>query len=276
MAVSVRAALRGAFGFLPAAWRGAWAALILAAVCLALGAFVGHRDPSSSGVLHLLAAMASLAATVMLRGALFRMALKSVGMDRGAPGPGGLQWTATEWRLLGSGLLVAVLVGFAALMWLVILVAVFIALASANSGVVLADPRSFALPLDVRERLIIFVIGLGTLSFLPWIGLRLCLARVATVARQKVQVLSVWGLTRGRVWRLSAAFVAISLPTALAVIGAALAARAAGYEGWPVERAVVSTIFGLTAAFLYIPLEVGVTTYFLDHLSPEAPAPASP
>jgi hypothetical protein len=273
--ISVTEAVGAAFGFLRRSWlRAIWAQLL---ICLlgatAALAFLG-RDFGRAGSLYL---AYGLAAT-MAEGALFRIAFAERRPDDAgySLGPGGLQWGGVEWRLLAVAVLRWLLF---ALLWsllLTLLIAVYIGVASAETGpgFALASPARWRRTLDPAGWLVMSVVALAGLAGLGWIRLRLYLAFPATVAEARVQLLETWRLTKGQVWRMLASLTLVLLP----VLGVILALRLGiglltliNWKDLGLRHEVLSLIAGVSHAFVILPLSVGLMSYFYGQLGLEAP-----
>ena len=159
----------------------------------------------------------------------------------------GLKLGADEGRILLVNLLVPALtlvVGAMVVMsWLV----VFSSIAAASLARAGVDPENFEAELmDVASYLgtadWVVVVGAGIVAaaIMVWLTARLALSFPATIERKKVQVLSVWGLSKGNAWRIALAIILTSTP--LILIEAAL------YE-------VLATIFD--SRFLYSEFVLG-------------------
>jgi hypothetical protein len=266
--ISIVEGLRSALGLLARAWRRAMAAL-----AVAVGAGWLYLGLRWTGNGSLAAAMLpiSLLAVVMAQGALYRLAFEE--HRQGGPaeriGPGGLQWGAVEWRLLGMTLLLALLLTFLLLLMMVALIAVAFGFASAGAGFVVAQPQSWGHALHGLGGLIVLALLVAELAGFGWFAMRLCLAAPATVDCGRIQVLSAFGLTKGRVWRILGSMLIIALPLfgIGAVMEAALQGRAPAGPGiW-----VCSLLYSVGGVFLYLPLMVGLLTYLYRRLGPGEP-----
>jgi len=193
-----------------------------------------------------------LLVSVLAYGAMMRIALADIhpGEAAYAPGPGGLQWTRIETRLLAALLLIGLFVGLAALgaVFLTLLTAIIVAavsgLAARSSGGFLDSPSGIAAS----------AVFLVAMCVLLWACVRLVLSTAATVDRQQVQVFSTWKLTRGAAPPL---FVALFIIAAPAVVLNAVGRLAAGSLAGP----GVWVAYGLVVGFVQTPLTAGVCAY---------------
>jgi len=245
----IAGSLVAAARLLAPAWRGAWAAMSIAAVLVAvrLGATgVGAVGWSAAAVLAFLVA----------RSALWRLASR-----RGGLGPGGLQLGRVEARLLAVWLLGAIFLFVLALLAFVLLLCFAYAAASAGHGFVASDVSTWAPAVDGRGKIMVSVVALAAGWGMAWAATRISLAEPATVASERVKVLETWPLTRGQVLPIfvarlivgAGAAALLTLPWRLGVstpgggVFGAWAARAC--DGWVV-------------AGLWLPLDVGLMAYF--------------
>ena len=255
--ISVVGGAVAAFSCLVRFWNRAAAALGLVAL-LDAGFILAvvNRHFSRAGAL----AAAGVIAATMARGALFHVAL-----DRGGSrGPGlGFQWSGVEWRLLGVVLLRAFLFGLLIALLLTLLGALYVGLAAAEPGAGgVASPEHWRRTLDPVGWTVVSAAALAGLAGLVWMGLRLCLAFPATVASNRVQLLSTWPLTRGRAWRLLGAAVLVSAPSAALACGIVAARSYLGASG-------IAATAGFGHGFLTLPLSVGLMSYAHDRLCPD-------
>ena len=222
--------------FLPVAWRASWAALVLAGVAVALALAGGGGWWLAMALLALIA-----------RGGLWRLAL-----GVGQPGPGGLQWGRIEGWLAAVWALTALFLAILGMLLLVVLLCCAYAAASAGRGFDPAQVVTWASAIDGRGRVLLGVVSAIGGGALTWAALRTSLAEAASVARDRVQVLAAWPLTRGRTLGLLAANLAIAAPA----IGAVLV-RPAGPSSWPWALLAAAAVVGL-----WLPMNVGLMAYF--------------
>jgi hypothetical protein len=248
--------------FVACAWRKAWAALILAGV--SIGAFRAAAGWGAGPIWTAAWLGLALGAITVARGALYRSAL-----DRPRAGPGGLQWGRVETRLLAVWLLGAVFLFILALLAFVAWLCCAYAVASAGTGFVAADPATWAAAVDGRGRWVVGAAAGAGAAGLLWAEIRLCLAAAATVARERVQVLSAWPMTRRRVWLILVPIVLISLaPAALLAALIFLGPRLAG-GSFLIEHAV-NLAQGAVVAGLWLPMHVGLMAYLYRRGDPAA------
>ena len=228
--------LAAAAGFLPRAWRAAWASLTLAVVALTL-ALVGGGPASWIAV---------LAATLVARGALWRLA-----SGKGQLGPGGLQFGALEVRLAAAWGLAALFLGIVVLLALVILLCAAYAAASTGKGFDPANVATWTPAIVGGGRLLLGSVaalcGLGVL----FVAVRVSLTEAATVQRGRVQVLSSFALTRGREVSLTTANFVVATPA----VGLAFWGATRGFSG------VWAVVESLTIAGVWLPMSIGLMAY---------------
>jgi len=161
--------------------------------------------------------LAGTIASLALSAAAFRMAV--LGDHSGWYG---LQIGADEGRLLIVNLLISALtlvVGAMAVMsWLV----VFSSVAAASLGRAGVDPENFEAELmevtsylGTADWVVIIGAGLAAGAIMVWLTSRLAMSFPATIERKKIQVLSVWGLSKGNAWRIALAILLTSTPLIL-------------------------------------------------------------
>jgi hypothetical protein len=237
-------AVIAAVRFVPTAWRGAWAALLLtaAAIAAALAAIEGAQGIGPPPLWLFVAFGVSLAA----RGALWRLALQ-----HGRPGPGGLQIGAVEGRLAAVSALTCVFLAILILLLFVALLCLAYAAASAGRGFDAANVGTWGKAVDARGRLVVSVATMAGAGAIILAAIRISLAEAASVASDKVQVLSTWGLTRQRSVAIGSGNLLIAIPPTAAF----LAMRAsAGARAWPL-------ICGVVLAGVWLPMHVGLMAY---------------
>jgi len=249
------------------AWREAWAALILASV--SIGAFLAATDGGPARRCAWLAV--ALLASLPAQGAVYRLALARPGI-----GPGGLQWGHVERRLLVVWLLTALFIFILGLLLFIVLIASAYAVASAGAGFVAAEPSTWARAVDGRGRFALGAVAAIGIANLLWARMRICLGPAASVARGRVQVLSAWPITRGRAWPIAAAAVLISVGPGLLLAALAFGILPAAGKSAGI-RDLADMAQGLVIAGLWLPLDVGLMTYFFRRLAADRPDnPAAP
>ena len=241
--------------FLPAAWRGAWAALLLATAGTAgsVRALSGGETAGAAAAWML----TTVALAVVARAALWRLALTT-----GRPRRGGLQFGAVEGRIAAVWVLSLLFLTIVGLLLLTGLLCLVYAVASAGPGFNSASASTWAPAVDGRGRIIIAAAMLAGTAALAWAALRISLAEAASVAEGKVQVLSAWRLTRGRVATIAAGNLVLAALTA-----GALLIVPAGRGGADWFRPLV---YGIVVAGAWLPLQVGLMAYAYErHAAPE-------
>lgn len=263
--ISVTGGASAAFGFLARSWRGAAAALALAGLLnwANVSAFLS-RDFGRAWLLL----AAYLVAAVMATGGLFRVARNL------SPGFGGLQWGAIEWRLLGVAVLRILLFTLLIALFATVLTAAYAGMAAAETagGFAAAARPGWRPSLDSLGWTVVGGVGLAGLAGLCWVGLRLYLAAAATVALGRVQLLSVWPLTKGHVGRILGSLILVLAPgvAALLAAGAGRGLLGAGDEGvWRMFATLLALAAGMGETFLILPLSVGLMIYLYDRLGPD-------
>jgi hypothetical protein len=235
-----------------AAWRpmltGAWAPLLgLTLLALAISPAFGLAPLRA-----LLLAPVDLLVTAVAYGAMMRVALADlhVGDESYRLGPGGLQWTSIETRLLGALLLIGLFVGLAGLgaifatLLSAVVVAAVIGQPSGAVGGFLATPSGIAAALVCAV----------TVGFILWAGVRLILSTAATADRRQVQVFSTWSLTKGAALPLFLALLAIAAPAILfSLAGRMAAGQAVALAPW--------AGYALAVGLVQTPLTAGVSAY---------------
>jgi hypothetical protein len=237
--------------FLPSAWRGSWLALLVAGAAVGL-LIVAHRIWPSLGP-RLGALVFAVATVTMAEASLFRIALAR----RGAAGLAGLRWGGAETRLLAAWALCAVLLAILFLLFLVTALCVAYAVASAGPGFDASRPATWAPAADPRGKIVLGVLAATGTWLMVWACVRLALAPVATVVRDKVQVLSAWPLTRTLIWPLLAGLVAVGAAPGAAFVWLW---RASQSQIDVALAACAALGAGIVLAGLWLPLTVGLTT----------------
>jgi hypothetical protein len=264
--ISVLEGAVAAYGFAGRASARAAGAVGLAGL-LGAGAGLALVDRSFGRAGALFAAY--LLAATMARGALLRIALADRwdGPER-TPGWSGFQWGRLEWRLLAVALLRALLFGLLAALLLTALATVYIGLAGAESGAGVAAPQHWRKTLDPTGWAVMSGLALAGGAGVIWTGLRLSPAAAVTAGLGRVQLLSVWPLTRGRVWRILGVLVLVLAPAAgLTLAGPGLMA-AVGLAPHHSSIAAFALVAGLAQGLLALPLCVGLAAYLYERLDP--------
>jgi hypothetical protein len=247
------AAAGAAWRFLATAWTRAWAAMLITGALLGAPLALGLWSPRSPWRLAALLALAASAA--MTEGALYRLALQ-----KGSPGPGGLQWGRPEWRLgavWGLSVLFLLVLGALAL---VILFFAALGVAASGPGFVMSEPATWVGAVDGPRRRVVGVVAAFCVAGLIWAATRIALGAAASIDRGRVQLLATWADSR----RLAAPILLGRLLLGVAPIGFAAVVL------WRLSRAnhasavwswVASLAAGLAVAGLWLPLSVGFMAY---------------
>lgn len=238
-------AARAAAAAVPSAWRGAWLAIIGASVALSL---VGSPE---LGIWRLVMMGGAVLLIVEVQAVCYRQAL---GRWEGRASRRAVMTDAP--RLLAVWGLQTVLLLILLALGVLLIGAVALGVASAGKGYSAADPATWQAAMGGAGRAIVGGVGLAVLAGLTWVKARLALSAAATADLGKVQVLSAWPLTKGRVLPVLASMIAAALPSL--AVGAAL--RLLG----PVsvsEGLFVGLASGLTACGVTLPLSAGLMTY---------------
>ena len=238
MDVSLRAALRSAAETVPWLWRKSWWVVAPAIVCWAVA-----LSPLHAGQWTVLAMLIALVASAVQ----YRITLAT--SDQGV--------ASDVLRLGGAWILTLVfLMVLGSLLFVVFLSSAY-AVASAGSGFVSSDVRTWTSAIDGRGRIVLAVIGLVGIASLAWALTRISLAAASTVARGQLQVLSAWPLTRRLAWRLLLVRLVIAAP--FAVLCAWAWRASAGFPAagaWLLSTAAAASLIGV-----WLPLNTGLMTY---------------
>ncbi|MGA0600877.1 hypothetical protein ACO2Q3_09255 [Caulobacter sp. KR2-114] len=240
--LSVSAALRSALDVLATGWRRGWGALLPAALLLAI-AHILRGEP-----LDWLVGVGAVLWCAQAAAVCYR-----IGLGLSVPALAGSRVTRDVPRLLVAGLLQLILLGIITALMLTVVGAVAFGVAAAGKGFQAAEPATWLPAMGPTGRSIAGAVALVGLAGVIWLRLRLAFSAAATVERQKVQVLSAWPTTRGRVLATLAALVLASLPTLAVAWGVRAAGLAGGAEG--------AFAFALAAIGVSLPLQAGLMTY---------------
>jgi hypothetical protein len=250
------------------AWRVAPGAAILA-----YGASVLNMTTASSGNpgLLVLGLFVALAADVVFAGALYRYTLLSDGVQTNDPRPGplGLQWRATEWRLLSVRLLVYLpIIGVGVAAGLLIGVTLGIVFPGA-----FRDSVNWYQNLPASGWALVVVLGLVFIAFLMWLAVRLSLAPLVAVAEARISLGRSFQITQGSFWPLLGAFLVLGLfmiPIGFVAgfglgILRALGSAAAGQ--W-----IYRAVFSVGNALFQVPSSAGLCAYVYERVVGPKPA----
>lgn len=215
---SLTKALSEAVGGLPAAWSGAWAALLLLWAVGTFGplaAFHHHHAPLVAGAVGLVSGVLK----VMMIGALYRIALFGKTAKAEGLGFGGLQLAMPELRLVVANIV-------ASLFILVVFAAVFIVFAMglsmsgiAGDGNSLGAVRlAFCRHRSVGDWVLIGYV-LASAALLIFVALKFTLLHAANIAQRRLVTLNALGLSSGQVGKLFAGLLIVVLPFVIVAVG---------------------------------------------------------
>ncbi|HWA59919.1 MAG TPA: hypothetical protein VG939_01020, partial [Caulobacteraceae bacterium] len=215
-----------------------------------------------AGPLRLIALAGAFIWICQAQAACYRLAL-----GRPAPGLAGARVTADVTRLIAVGVLQAVLMAILAALVFVVVGAVAYGVASPGKGFVGAEPGTWRAAMGPTGEAIVATVGAAGLGFLAWARARLAFGAAATVDLGKVQVLSAWPLTRGRVLAVLLAALAAGAPT-IGVL--ALVDLLPSPPTDPRDLLLLGLLLGLALCGLTLPLNAGLMTYLYrrDRQSP--------
>lgn len=194
--------------------------------------------------------IAAFGLSLVARGALWRLALQ-----HGRPGPGGLQIGAVERRLAAVSALTCVFLAILTLLLFVALLSIAYAVASAGRGFDPANIGTWGKAVDARGRLVVSVATIAGAGAIVLAAIRISLAEAASVAGDKVRVLSTWGLTRGRLAAIGGGNLLLAIPPTAALLAMRVGMAAnAGALASPLICSVV-------LAGVWLPMHVGLMAY---------------
>lgn len=246
--------LRGAFAILPRLWRGAWGAILLAAV-------VWSVQPLTTGAAGLIWVLVALVATLVLAGALSRIAITDdlTQARRLGLGPAGVQFGRPELRLLGAGLLCAVFMAMILSVVALVLLAVF-GMAELNAQAIAM--RQWGAVGPVWKLVLLALVTAFALFAVVAFAVRLSLFAPATVGRGQMVSLQSMSIVRGAFWPLLVGLTVTTAPKIALVLGWG-AGLLSGVVGWVVFVVVLTVIQApLTMGF------VGAAYRRLDRWTP--------
>lgn len=262
--ISVREGVRAGYGFIVPAWKRAIAALFLYAVAANAYFYAVFANLSPAAILGALVLMVVVAAVA--DGGLLRTAL-----EHGKPGPGGLQWGRVENRLIGLTLLFVVLFSMVSLLLLIVLVMVSIGVSLPAKAPASSEVSAWLASIGPIGSAVFGLALAAAIAVLVWLGVRLSLAQPATVARDRIQLLSSITLTGQGFWTLLGVIAGVALPMIAVLALAALLRSPAGTVATPLAL-VLAAVAGLVAAFIHTPAKVGALVYLYRRLSPSGAA----
>jgi hypothetical protein len=230
---------------------------------LVAGALVGLLLPRAlPPAMAFLGLPLEFAATTLAYGALYRAAFA------GPTGWKGLRWGVEEWRLLAVQALTTVILTVVAFVLAILVGAVVVGVAKSN------DPNLDITSLDAWRAALdgpgAIPAGLPPLlsaGVMIWLFLRLSLAPAATIDLGKVQVLSAFGRTRGKVLLLAATGVVLAAPACILVVAIGYMRAIAGFS----EGTLVPELVSVALVFFYL---IPVWTAALVDVYRHQPVPA--
>lgn len=227
---------------LPRLWRGAWGAILAAAL-------VWSAQPLVVGAAGLIWAPFGLIATLVLAGALGRIAITEdlEQARRLGLGPAGLQLGRPELRLLGAGLLCAVFMAMILSVVALVLLAVF-GMAELNAQAI--EMRRWSAVGPVWKLVLLAAVTAFALFAVVAFAVRLSLFAPATIGRGHMVSLQSMSIARGAFWPLMVGLIVTAAPKIGLVLlwGAGLLA---GTAGWIVFAVVLTGLQApLTLAFV--------------------------
>jgi hypothetical protein len=234
--------LRATVHALPRLWRGAWGAILAAAV-------VWGIQPLAAGAASLIWAPFGLVATLVLAGALGRIAITEdlPQARRLGLGPAGLQFARPELRLLGAGLLCAVFLAMILSVVALVLLALF-GMAELNAQAI--ELRQWSAVGPVWKLALLALVTVFALFAVLAFTVRLSLFAPATVGRGHMVSLQSMSIARGAFWPLLVGLIVMAAPKIGLVLlwGAGLLS---GTAGWIVFAVVLTGLQApLTMAFV--------------------------
>lgn len=227
---------------LPRLWRGAWGAILAAAV-------VWSIQPLAVGVGGLIWAPFGLVATLVLAGAFGRIAITEdlPQARRLGLGPAGLQFGQPELRLLGAGLLCAV---FLAMILSVVALALLALFGMAELNAQAIEMRQWSAVGPVWKLALLALVTAFALFAVVAFSVRLSLFAPATIGRGHMVSLQSMSIARGAFWPLLVGLVVTAAPKIALVLlwGVGLLS---GQAGWVVFAVVLAGVqFPLTMALV--------------------------
>lgn len=256
--------MHAAFTFWKTSWRKVLPVLVIAALGSAAyeGALAAHQ-----GGWAIVAYLIYIVAGLMAQGALLRLALAGdQPQDREFRiGPGGVQWRASEWRLLGVTLSL-VFVLFVVFFLVALAVGIFVGVQVARSGIEPdpSDPKTLMAAIGPAGLAVLGFAYVVVLGLVVWIGVRLFLASAATVASRRIVVFDSWRLTRGHSWQIFGSLFLIALPIVLLSVAAAVLSALMHVNAFGLNIVVL-----VLAVVFVLPMTAGLMAYFYRRLATE-------
>jgi len=271
-AIQVGAAISASFGYIGVAWRRAAAILLIAMALVGALQVLNLVEPGLLP-LRLLGGVVGLVINTIVIGALFR-----IGLEPAHPGdpdyrahPGGVQWGALEWRVLGANLLfgigLVVVVLLVALIW-----GIAVGVAASGDAAALQGMRSgdqgqtlqaFAGLMLGPAGVISAVILLPTLAAVVYVSARTSLYNLSAADTRSFDLGSAWALTRGALWTIIVTgFVILVVQVLLGAVCGFVAGVLAGAAGHPGAGSAWGGVAGQTIDMaISAPLFVGLQLY---------------
>ena len=210
--------------------------------------------------------LATLLAGVMANAALLRLAFADEfpADPEFRIGPQGFQFGGQELRLLGA-ILLLVLFGLIALLFMILLAALFTVGLIFSHGHANLTPEAASHSPDVQMMLSVLILLFAAAAV--WVWIRVFTYPAATIAQKRVQVFSTWRLTAGAWWRIFAAVVLLSLPALASDLLLMLAPSPSAIVG------VLAVASAAIHAFLEVPLLCGLSAAVYRRLHAPMPLP---
>lgn len=234
--------LRATVDALPRLWRGAWGAILLAVV-------VWSIQPLAAGAASLIWAPFGLVATLVLAGALGRIAITEdlPQARRLGLGPAGIQFARPELRLLGAGLLCAVFLAMILSVVALVLLALF-GMAELNAQAI--EMRQWSAIGPVWKLALLALVTAFALFAVLAFTVRLALFAPATIGRGHMVSLQSMSVARGAFWPLLVGLVVTAAPKIALVLLWGVGVLS-GTAGWIVFAVVLAGVqFPLTMALV--------------------------
>lgn len=208
---SLGKALSAAVAGVPSAWGGAWLGLVL------LWAATSAWPLAFSHLSCCVALVGGVAVLWLLKlvalGGLYRTSIFGRTAAAEGRGPGGLQFGATEVRLLFATVLIAVFIAIVIAAGLVVFAIAFDLSGLANGyNTSLAGWHAALMRHRTPADWVFILLPVAMLIFFVFAGLKFSLAPVATVAEKRMVTLNAMGLSAGNVGKLFVGLVVLALP----------------------------------------------------------------
>ena len=211
---SLGKALSAAVAGVPSAWGGAW---------LGLGLLWAATAAWPLAFMHLsccIALMGGVAVLCLLKlvalGGLYRTSIFGRTAAAEGRGPGGLQFGATEVRLLFATVLIALFIAVVIAAGLVVFAIAFDLSGLANGyNTSLAGWHAALMRHRTPADWVFILLPVAMVIFFVFAGLKFSLAPVATVAEKRMVTLNAMGLSAGNVGKLFVGLVVLALPFAI-------------------------------------------------------------